>query len=140
MPDLPVAVPDPAATIRAMLEAGALDSGRFRPNWDAAMDALAALLVERQQAQARIEQLEVEATLDVRILLRERQEAVRGRQQAEERIERLTEALRFYAANSTYAESTDPHPTRFASGVVPIEEDVGRRARAVLAGEEDARP
>jgi hypothetical protein len=50
-----------------------------------------------------------------------------------EQIAALQEALSFYAAKSTYEESTEPHPTRFATGIVPIEMDNGGLARAALA-------
>ena len=48
-------------------------------------------------------------------------------------IAALQEALSFYAAFSTYEESAEPHPTRFASGLVPIEQDSGRWARSTLS-------
>lgn len=51
----------------------------------------------------------------------------------ESRVEMLARALLFYADPDSYEESTDPHPTRFASGVVPIEADCGAIARAALA-------
>lgn len=43
------------------------------------------------------------------------------------------EALEFYARPGTYEESAEPHPTKFATGLIPIEQDSGRWARALLA-------
>jgi hypothetical protein len=121
----------------------------FNEAWDIARALLADLAAAEQRASemeahanalANRDETVQQAYEALRAAERERDEAQEGwdvfaarMHGAEARAERLTEALAFYADSSTYVESNTPHPTRFGSGIVPIDEDEGLRAREALA-------
>lgn len=63
-----------------------------------------------------------------------------SRSAPESRVELLARALLFYADPDTYEESAHPHPTRFASGIVPIEADRGALARQALSPVPEEQP
>lgn len=47
----------------------------------------------------------------------------------EEQLRTTQEALAFYADPKTYEEGVEPHPRHFATGITPILEDLGAKAR-----------
>jgi hypothetical protein len=50
-----------------------------------------------------------------------------------QRVQELEEALRFYADALNYVERDSRlHPGGYALGVIPVEQDQGKRARSVL--------
>lgn len=93
------------------------------------------LIEERNQAErGKLEAEETIGELSEQLQAEYRDEAAleRRAEVAEARVEALQQALTFYAAEATCEESSEPHPTHLAEGIVPIEADRGARASAAL--------